>query len=106
MLDVQEEHLEYVIDFLKDQKNEKQKGFNYSATFAVLCSGDATYSWKTTDGNSESFDMSTSGHALAITDITSNTVTFANPWDSSEHFEVTWSEFANIGIGELSYVIF
>ena len=43
-----------------------------------------------------------SGHALSIKKITEDTVTFINPWDGSCEYTMTYSEFANFGIGYLS----
>ena len=43
--------------------------------------------------------MGYGGHALAITDIQENTSTFVNPWDTSVEYNISWEEFANLGIG-------
>lgn len=60
------------------------------------------HSAKLIDGSIYSLDVEDGGHALAITNITSDTVTFVNPWDSSEEYTMTWSEFASLGIGYMS----
>ncbi len=60
------------------------------------------HSAKLIDGSTYSLDVEDGGHALAITNITSDTVTFVNPWDSSEEYTMSWSEFASLGIGYMS----
>ena len=60
---------------------------------------DGYHSCKCTDGSTYSIDLSEGGgHALAVTNITQDTVTFVNPWDSSKEYTVTWDEFANLGV--------
>lgn len=60
------------------------------------------HSAKLIDGSTYSLDVGDGGHALAITNITSNTVTFINPWDSNIEYTMSWSEFASLGIGYIS----
>jgi len=61
---------------------------------------------KTIDGRTFTLDFSVynewSGHALVITNLTQDTITIVNPWDSSEEFTMTWDEFAKLGIGVIS----
>ena len=37
--------------------------------------------------------------AITNVDAENRTVTFVNPWDSTEEFTMSWEEFANLGIG-------
>ena len=43
------------------------------------------------------------GHAFAVVDMTQDTITFVNPWDSTDKITMTWEEFAKLGIGRISY---
>ena len=61
-----------------------------------------THTTRLTDGSKYSIDLGDGGHALAVTNITSDTVTFVNPWDGNTEYEVSWEEFANLGIGYIS----
>ncbi len=54
---------------------------------------------KLTDGTVFELDLGNGGHALAVTDIKEDTVTFVNPWDTSIKYEMKWEEFAKLGIG-------
>jgi len=56
------------------------------------------------DGKVFNIDLTEGGHALAITNVDGNnqTVTFVNPWDSTEKFTMSWTEFANLGVGIMS----
>ena len=60
------------------------------------------HSCKLSDGSTFSIDTSSGGHALAVTNITSDKVTFVNPWDTSVEYSATWEEFASLGIGYIS----
>jgi hypothetical protein len=42
------------------------------------------------------------GHGFAITNITNDTITFVNPWDSSVKYTMTWEEFTKLGIGMIN----
>ena len=98
-----------VYEYLQDMLDAKNNGQNVAATFALFTGGDTNYSWTTVDGQEGHAELDHGGwadwggHVFAITDITSTTVTFVNPWDSSVSYTVTWSEFANIGISEISW---
>lgn len=98
-----------VYEYLQDILNAKKNGQNVAATFSLKTGGDTTYSWTTIDGEEVYIELDHDGwadwggHAFAITDITATTVTFINPWDSSITYTVTWSEFANIGIGDITW---
>ena len=39
---------------------------------------------------------------MAITDVSKDTVTFVNPWDTSKKYTMNWDEFAKLGIGYMS----
>ena len=56
------------------------------------------------DGKVFNIDLTDGGHALAVTNVdgVNQTVTIVNPWDSTEEFTMSWSEFANLGIGIMS----
>ena len=54
------------------------------------------------DGNKFYIDLQDGGHALAITNLTKDTVTFVNPWDSTKEYTMTWAEFAKIGVALIS----
>ena len=99
---------EFLKDFYKKYQNGLEKG-NYTGfamTFAFLNSGYATYNWTTTDGKTHSFSMDMSGHVFAVTKITATTITFVNPWNSDMEYTVTWDEFLNMGIAQISTVLF
>ena len=55
-----------------------------------------------TNGARYSIDVGSGGHALSITGLTQDTVTFINPWDGNTEYQMTWEEFANLGIGYMS----
>ena len=77
-----------------------------------LYAGDHTA--KTMDGGTFEFNLKEGGHAFAVTDVQKvldgsgnvdydkSTVTFVNPWDSSEKITVSWKEFVNMDIGSMS----
>ena len=98
-----------VYKYLQYILNAKNNGQNVAATFSLFTGGDTTYRWTTVDGEEGYAGLDYGGwadwggHVFAITDITTTTVTFINPWDSSKSYTVTWSEFANIGIGDISW---
>ena len=54
------------------------------------------------DGSSYELNLGDSGHALAITNMTADTVTFINPWDATVSYTMSWEEFANLGIGYIA----
>ena len=56
------------------------------------------------DGRVFNLDVTSGGHALAITNIDAEkrTVTIVNPWDSTKEYTLSWEEFAKMGIGMLS----
>ncbi len=56
------------------------------------------------DGKVFNIDLTNGGHALAVTNVDeeNQTVTIVNPWDSTEEFTMSWAEFANLGIGQIS----
>ena len=78
--------------------NALEKG-NTAVNFGIYYN---EHSAKLIDGSTYSLDVEDGGHALAITNITSDTVTFVNPWDSKEEYTMSWSEFASLGIGYMS----
>ena len=59
---------------------------------------------KCIDGRTFNIDLREYGHAFAITgvDADKQTVTILNPWDSTKPYTMSWSEFANMGIGMIS----
>ena len=60
---------------------------------------DNVHSCKLTDGSNFSLDVGSGGHALCVTKVTKDTVTFVNPWDTSVEYTASWKEFASLGIG-------
>ncbi len=82
----------------------KQNGKNFAACFNLKSNGDASCSCICADGSTYSY---TGGaHAFAITDITSNSVTFVNPWDSATEYTVSWNEFISLGAYSTDTVYF
>ena len=100
-----------VIRYLQNILRAKQSGHNVAATFSLFTSGDTNYTWTTVDGKQGSANLDHGGmfewggHTFAITDITSTTVTFINPWQSTKSYTVAWHEFAKIGIGEIAWSV-
>ena len=43
------------------------------------------------------------GHAFAVVGMTQDTITFVNPWDSTEKITMSWEEFSKLGIGRIAY---
>lgn len=56
------------------------------------------HSAKLVDGSTYSLSLNNEGHALAITNVTDNTVTFTNPWDSGISYTMTRREFVKLGV--------
>ena len=82
-------------------------GKGYAATFSFLTTGDTTWSWTDVYGETHTVSMDLNALTFAITEITSNTVTFANPWDSENlTYTVTWEEFVNMSISQFSMVTY
>ncbi len=79
--------------------NEAYKSGNRCLSFGVYGNG---HSAKLTNGETFRLDIGAGGHALAITDITKDTVTFVNPWNTSIKYTMTWKEFAKLNIGFMS----
>lgn len=75
------------------------KSGNYSITFGIY---DGEHTGQLTDGSQYSLDVGNDGHALSVKNITQDTVTFVNPWDNTLEYTMTYSEFANLGIGYIS----
>ncbi len=75
------------------------KSGNKALTFGVY---NNTHTAKLTDGTVFELDLGNGGHALAITEIKEDTVTFVNPWDTSIKYEMSYKEFARLGIGYIS----
>lgn len=61
-----------------------------------------THNATLTDGSRYSLDLDNGGHAMAVTEISEDTVKFVNPWDGNKEYEVSWEEFANLEIGYIS----
>ena len=80
--------------WLNNLLQNKSQGQNFAATFC-LNPGEAGCSCSCTNG--EPFSYFRGAHAFAITDISSTTITFVNPWDSSTEYIATWSEFISLG---------
>ena len=72
------------------------KSGNTSLTFGIY---NGEHRGTLTNGTDYSLDVGNGGHALSITNITADTVTFINPWDNNKEYTMTYSEFANLGIG-------
>ena len=101
------ESREYFNSNMSDLKNEQV----YSILQQALDSGNTvlnfgiynnTHSATLTNGARYSIDVGSGGHALSITGLTQDTVTFINPWDGNTEYQMTWEEFANLGIGYMS----
>lgn len=43
------------------------------------------------------------GHAFAVVGMTQDTITFVNPWDSTEKITMSWEEFSKLGVGRIAY---
>jgi len=78
----------------------KEKGKDFAASFSIFGEGSAECLSGT------DFYYNGGGHAFAIVDITSTSVTFVNPWDSSEEFQVSWEDFKEIGMRGLEAAFF
>jgi len=85
-------------------KGMLQKALNNSdagsLTFGLYGNG---HSAKTVDGKIFELNMGSGGHALSITDVQKDTVTFVNPWDTSVKYTMSWDEFSKLGVGYMSY---
>ena len=79
--------------------NEALENGNTAITFGLY---DGTHSAKLTNGKDYKLPLGRGGHALAITNLTKDTVTFVNPWDSTKEYTMSWSEFAKLGIGMIT----
>ena len=79
--------------------NEALENGNTAITFGLY---DGTHSAKLTNGKDYTLPLGRGGHALAITNLTKDTVTFVNPWDSTKEYTMSWSEFAKLGIGMIA----
>ena len=79
--------------------NEALENGNTAITFGLY---DGTHSAKLTNGKDYTLPLGRGGHALAITNLTKDTVTFVNPWDSTQEYTMSWSEFAKLGIGMIA----
>ena len=79
--------------------NDAYKSGSKCLTFGLYGNG---HSAKLTNGQTFRLDLGAGGHALAITDITKDTVTFVNPWNTSVKYTMTWKEFAKLNIGFMS----
>lgn len=96
---------------LKELYKQKQNGQDFSATFAFGTFGDSSYYCTTVEGeevllySTKTGWIDFSGHVFAITEITSNTVTFVNPHDTkNKKYTVTWEEFANMHVAQIQSV--
>ena len=84
-------------EILENAKNNN----NLALTFDLGSIG-ITHSAKQTNG--EDFDWSYGSHGFSITEVTDDTVTFINPWDSSNPITMSLSEFKELNISYLSSV--
>lgn len=57
--------------------------------------------WKYYSQNVEKGELC--GHAFAVVGMTQDTITFVNPWDSTEKVTMSWEEFSKLGIGRIGY---
>jgi len=78
----------------------KHKGLGFAASIAIK--GD--YSIPCLNG--KTFEYHGGAHALAIVDITEDTISFVNPWDSTEVYTITMEQFYNMQVKALSYTFF
>lgn len=60
------------------------------------------HSAQLTNGKNYTLDVGEGGHSISITNVTQNTVTIVNPWDTSSSYEMSWSEFAKLGVGYIA----
>lgn len=65
------------------------------------CVDGTTFEWKYYSKNVEKDALC--GHAFAVVGMTQDTITFVNPWDSTQEITMTWEEFAKLGVGRMSY---
>lgn len=70
---------------------------NTALSFSV---GGGTHYATTTNGEKIEVNIDT-GHAFSIVDMTQDTVTIVNPWDSEKEYKLTWEEFAKFGINSM-----
>lgn len=71
---------------------------DFALSFALL---GGVYNATTVDG--ETFNLFLDGaHALSIVDLTEDTITIVNPWDSEKKYTFTWEEFAKLGLYSVS----
>lgn len=75
---------------------------NKNSTLSIGVYGNM-HSATLTDGTTYELDTQGGGHALAITDVQEDTLTFVNPWDTSVEYKMSWEEFTSLGIGYISY---
>ena len=100
-------------DWLNRIFDAKRSGKHFAATFSLRkgCKGDSTtdgktnFSWNCVDGSTGECSIS-GGHAFAITNITSSTISFINPWNGSKEYTVSWSEFERLGAYEFEMTTF
>lgn len=74
-------------------------------TWSITTVDGKKHNFYTADGAGSIFNIG-EAHVFAITDITGTTVTFANPWDSSKTYTVTWEEFINMQPSGVEWVTF
>lgn len=65
------------------------------------CVDGTTFEWKYYSENVKKGELC--GHAFAVVGMTQDTITFVNPWDSTQEITMTWEEFAKLGAGRMSY---
>ena len=82
--------------------NAALKNGNLALSFSLR---EGHHEAKQTDGTTYPFDLPAgAGHAFSITNVTQDTVTFVNPWDSNAPITMTRAEFKKLGISGLSGV--
>lgn len=59
------------------------------------------FNWEYYNDNVENGELC--GHAFAVVGMTQDTITFVNPWDSTEKITMSWEEFSKLGIGRIAY---
>lgn len=65
------------------------------------CVDGTTFTWKYYSNKTEKGELC--GHAFAVIGMTQDTITFVNPWDSTQEITMTWEEFAKLGVGRIAY---
>lgn len=99
-----DEYYNYNVSNLSEKtiSNVLQNAFDKGNTVIDVSIYRNVHSANLINGSKFSIDVGNQGHSLGITNITKDTVTIVNPWDTRTSYTMSWSQFANLGIGYLS----